>query len=144
MSTDTTRQTIDGYLEALLSFGDFGRFMSDNVSVTFMGTDRQVTGREAACGLITFVHAVAFKTAIRVKDVVYGERSAMLEAEFVGTHIAEFEGVPASHRHVRVPYAVSYDVEDGLVTALRIYFPLDLLMRQITGASQPVAATVGA
>jgi hypothetical protein len=139
MSIDTTRHAIDGYLEALLSCGDFGRFMSDDVTVTFMGTDRQAAGREAACGLITFVHALAFKTAIRVNDVVYGERRAMLEAEFVGTHIAEFEGVAASHRHVRVPYAVVYDVDDQLITALRIYFPLDLLMRQIAGASEAVS-----
>lgn len=57
----------------------------------------------------------------------------MLEAEFVGTHVGEFEGVSATGRAVRVPYAVAYDLEDGKITSLRLYFPLELLPRQING-----------
>jgi hypothetical protein len=142
MSTESTRQALDGYLEALLSFGDFGRFMTDDVTVAFMGTDRVIQGRAAAEQLITFVHAVAFKTAIQIKGVACGDGHAMLEAEFVGTHIGEFEGVPASNRHVRVPYAAAYDVEGGRITVLRLYFPLEQLMRQIRVVEEPAAAAV--
>ena len=89
--------------------------------------------------LIAFMHTQAFSTAVRVKGVVYGDRQAMLEADFVGTHVGAFEGIPASHRNVRVPYAVAYDVEDPGIKALRLYFPMDQLLRQI-GAGEAVAA----
>ena len=59
----------------------------------------------------------------------------------VGTHIGVFEGIPASQRHVRVPYAVAYDVEDAGIRALRLYFPMDQLLRQI-GAEEAVGARV--
>jgi steroid delta-isomerase-like uncharacterized protein len=131
MSTARTRETMQHYAEALLSSGDFGRYLADDVTLVFMGADRRVQGRDAVRQLITFIHEVAFRTAIEVKSVLCDGTRAAIEAEFVGTHIAEFEGVPASHRDVRLPYAVSYDVEDGLITSLRLYFALDELLRQI-------------
>ena len=135
-------RTLDAYLQALLSFGDYSRFLGEDVIVTFMGTDRTVRGRAAARQLIDFIHAQAFKTAIKVNTIVCGEAQALVEAEFVGTHIGDFEGVPASHRHVRVPYAVVYDVANRQITALRIYFPLDLLLRQLAGVTEDARQTV--
>lgn len=141
MSVETTRHLIESYAQALLSAGDYARFFSEDVTLTLQGTDRAVSGREAVRQLITFMHTQAFKTDIRVKGVVYGERQAMLEADFVGTHIGVFEGVPASLRDVHVSYAVAYDVDASGITALRLYFPMDQLMRQI-GAGERVAETV--
>ena len=133
MTTESTRQILEAYLEALLSFGNYTRLMTEDVTVSFMGTDRTVVGRDAARQLIDFVHQQAFKTAVKVNTVVCGDSHALVEAEFVGTHIGNFEGVPASHRHVRVPYAAAYDLEDGRIKALRLYFPIELLLRQISG-----------
>ena len=144
MPIATTREVLDAYLERLLSFGDYSRHMSEDVSVTFVGTERAVRGRDAARQLIDFVHAQAFKTAIRIKTTLCGESQALVEAEFVGTHIGEFEGVPASYRHVRVPYAVVYDVARGEITAVRVYFPLDNLFRQIAGATDDARQSVSA
>ena len=131
MTTEQTRKTMEGYAEALLSSGDFARYLAEDVTVRFMGTDRVVCGREAARGLITFVHEVAFRTDVQIKALVCDGVRAAIEAEFVGTHIGEFEGVPASHRAVRLPYSVGYDVENERITNLRLYFPLGELMRQI-------------
>ena len=139
MSAETTRQLIDGYAQALLSGGDYARFFSEEVTLILQGTDRAVSGREAVRQLITFMHTQAFKTDIRVKNVLYGERQAMLEADFVGTHIGVFEGIPASQREVHVSYAVAYDVDASGITALRLYFPMDQLMRQIV-AGEAVGA----
>ena len=138
MSAETTRRTMEPYIHALLSSGDYARFLDEDVMLTFMGTDRAVSGRDAVREFITFVHTQAFETDIKVKRLVCGDGEAFVEAEFVGTHIAAFEGVPASHRPVRVPYAAAYDVKDTGITALRLYFPLDQLMRQI-GAQEMVA-----
>jgi hypothetical protein len=139
MSAESTRKIIDEYVQALLSSGDYARYLTDDVTLTLEGTDRAVSGREAVCQLIAFMHTQAFRTSVRVKGVVYGDRQAMLEADFVGTHVGAFEGIAASHRDVRVPYAVAYDVETAGIKALRLYFPMDQLLRQI-GAGETVAA----
>ena len=139
MTTEQTRQTLQAYAEALLSFGDYGRYLADNVTMTFMGTERAISGRNAVCGAIKHMHETAFSSAINVGIVVCGEGEAMLEAEFVGTHIGEFEGVAPQLRAVKVPYSVAYTLADGKITALRLYFPFELLMRQITAAKTQAA-----
>ena len=140
MSAESTRKIIDAYAQALLSSGDYARYLTEDVTLTLEGTDRAVSGREAVCQLIAFMHTQAFRTDVRVKGIVYGDSQAMLEADFVGTHVGTFEGIPASHRNVRVPYAVAYDVDAAGIKALRLYFPMDQLLRQI-GAGDRVEAT---
>jgi predicted ester cyclase len=140
MSAESTRTILDSYAQALLSFGDFARYLTEDVTLTIEGTDRAVSGREAVRQMITFMHTQAFKTNIQVKGVAYGDGYAMLEAEFVGTHVGAFEGIPATHRSVRVPYAVAYDVNSAGISALRLYFPMDALMRQIGAADREAAA----
>ena len=135
MSTERTRETMQGYVEALLSSGDFARYLAGDVVLEFMGTDRKVQGREQVRQLITFVHEQAFRTAVEVKSLVCDGDRAAAEVEFVGTHIAEFEGIPASHRAVRLPYTVAYDVDDDGIRSLRLYFPLEELLRQIGTAA---------
>lgn len=142
MSIEQTRQTLTTYLDELLSFGDFARCFTEDVTVTFMGTDRVIKGREAARATITFVHQQAFRTHITAGPLLYGDANAILEARFQGTHIGEFEGVPATRREVDVPYAAAYDLRGDRIAALRLYFPLELLMRQITGVAQNVAQAV--
>ena len=55
-----------------------------------------------------------------------------VEADFAGTHSGEFAGVPPTGRPVRVPYSVVYDLRDERISALRSYFPMSLLMDQLT------------
>ena len=138
MTTEQTRDTMQAYADALLSFGDFGRYLSDDVTMTFMGTDRSIAGRDAVCQTIRFFHEQAFSSAIEVKSLLCGGSESMLEAEFIGTHIGEFEGIKPQLKAVRVPYSVAYSLAGGRITALRLYFPLDQLIRQLTanGASQ--------
>jgi hypothetical protein len=140
MTTEQTRETMKGYTEALLAFGDYGRYLSDDVTMKFMGTDREVTGYEAVRQAIDFFHETAFTSAIEVKSLLCGDGEAILEAEFIGIHIGEFEGVAATLRPVRVPYSVAYTLAGGRIAALRLYFPFELLMRQLAGIETPVAA----
>ena len=41
------------------------------------------------------------------------------------------DGQPTG-RTVKVPYSVVYDLRDGQISALRIYFPMSLLVEQLT------------
>src|SRR5687767_3471594 len=103
------------YLDALLSFEDISPYLSDDVTMTFMGRDRVVAGRDAVCQTIKFVHEQAFSSAITVKTVLNGEGEAMLEAEFIGTHIGEFEGIKPQLKAVRVPYSAAYTLAKGRI-----------------------------
>jgi predicted ester cyclase len=73
--------------------------------------------------------------------VLVDERGAAAEAVFVGTHTGEFAGVSATGNAVRVSYSVFYDLEGGTITALRIYMPLDQLLRQLRGEPEAGVAS---
>lgn len=132
MATAATQQTIDNYLKALLSFGNYAEYLADDITLKFMGTDMEIAGIEGVRQFIDLVHQEAFRTDIQVKKVAYSENTALLELDFRGTHIGEFQGVSATDREVSVPYAAAYDLERDKIKALRLYFPLELLMSQIT------------
>ena len=132
MTTSQTRETMQAYADAFLSFGDYGRYLADEVTMTFMGTDRRIEGRDAVQQALTHVHEEAFSSAIEVKSLICGDAEASIEAEFIGTHIGEFEGLKLGLRAVRVPYSVGYSLAGGRITALRMYFPFELLRRQIS------------
>ena len=55
----------------------------------------------------------------------------MLEADFVGKHIGEFAGIPATNRDVQVPLCVVYDLDNNQITQGRIYFEMPALFQQL-------------
>jgi predicted ester cyclase len=131
MSADQVRQTMDGYMEALIARGDYGRFFADDIAFSIVGTDQQLTGAQGAEQAIRFIHQVAFDARPELVNLVLGERGAAAEAVFAGTHIGEFAGIPATGNAVRVPYSVFYELDGAAITALRIYLPMDQLIEQM-------------
>jgi len=129
----TERQVMQDYLDALVKRADFAAYFTDDVVATFEGTDQRADGREAAEQLIRYVHEGAFDARPELKSLLTDEGSAAIEADFVGTHAGEFGGLAATGRAVRVPYSVVYDLRGDRISALRIYFPMSLLMEQISG-----------
>ncbi len=144
MSAEQVRETMQGYVEALLARGDYGRFFADDIEFEVVGTGQRSRGAEPAEQAIRSLHEVAFDAAPEVANVLVDDHGAAAEATFVGTHIGEFSGIPATGNPVRVPYSVFYDVDGGTITALRIYLAMDQLVAQIhaparTGSTQPSA-----
>lgn len=127
------RQVMQDYLDALVKRADYGAYFTDDVVATFEGTDQRADGREAAEQLIRYVHEGAFDARPELKNLFTDEGKAAIEADFVGTHAGEFGGLAATGRMVRVPYSVVYDLRGDRISALRIYFPMSLLMEQISG-----------
>jgi predicted ester cyclase len=111
---------------------DFPAYFTDDVVATFEGTDQRADGRQAAAQLIRYVHEGAFDARMELKNLLTDEGKAAIEADFAGTHTGEFAGIPATSRAVRVPYSVIYDLRGDRISALRIYFPMSLLMQQLT------------
>jgi predicted ester cyclase len=129
---------MESYVRALQERGDYGRFFADRIQFSIAGTDQAASGAEGTEQMIRFMHEVAFDAQPEIVNLVCGDRGAAIEAVFVGTHIGEFAGVPASGNAVRQPYSVLYDVGDDGITALRIYMSVEALIGQIS-----VPATVG-
>ncbi len=131
MSAEEIRETMQAYVEVLRARGDYGRFFSDDIAFEIVGTDQRARGAEATEQAIRFMHEVAFDAVPEVTNVLVDNHGAAGEAIFVGTHVGEFAGIPATGNPVRVPYSVFYDLDAGRITALRIYMPMDQLVSQI-------------
>jgi predicted ester cyclase len=129
--TEQTRSIMTAYLDALVARGDYGRHFADTVTFTMMDTGEITRGREPVVGLIDYLHTQAFDATVVVKRLVVDGSQAVLEAEFTGTHTGEFAGIAPTERPVKLPYAVGYDIDGYAITALRIYLPMDALIRQI-------------
>jgi predicted ester cyclase len=140
MSAQQIRETMQQYAEVLLARGDYGQFFDDEIEFEVMGTEPQTRGAQAAEQAIRFLHEVAFDAKPEITNLVVDDHGAAAEAWFVGTHTGEFSGVNASGKPVRVPYSVFYDIEADKIKSLRIYMPMDQLLAQIRGATEPGAA----
>jgi len=128
----TERQVMQDYLDALVNRADYPAYFTDDVAATFEGTDQRADGRDAAGQLIRYVHQGAFDARPELKNLLTDDGKAAIEADFAGTHTGEFAGIPATGRAVRVPYSVLYDLRGDQISALRIYFPMSLLIDQLT------------
>jgi steroid delta-isomerase-like uncharacterized protein len=135
MSVEATESTIRQYLDALLNGGDFASFFTDDVVWTTMETGDQVRGRQEVADFISSLHSQLFDGSPELVDATFGDGVAGLEAVFVGTHIAEFAGVPATRTEVRLPYSMFYELSDDKITTLRAYFPITVLVQQLQEAA---------
>ena len=142
MTDKTTRAVMDEYLDALLHGSDFGRFFAPDVVWTTMETGEEVRGRDAVRDLIRGLHGQAFHAQPELVTLLTGDTTAMVEAVFVGTHVGDFAGLPATGMQVRWPYSMAYDVAAGSITALRAYFPMTALRSQLAAAGSSVSAQV--
>jgi steroid delta-isomerase-like uncharacterized protein len=131
MSVEATTKTMRTYLDALLARGDFADYFSEEVTWTTIGIQQTMQGRQPVRDFLIWMHTQAFDAHPKVKTLVVGDGHAALEADFVGTHIGEFLGMPATGKPVDVPYCVVYDLQDDKITALRAYIPMDLFAQQL-------------
>ena len=129
---DDRRQMMQDYLEAFAKGADFGQYFTSDVVLTVMGTDQRAVGREAAEQQTRNMYERAFDARIEVRNLLVDDDKAAVEADFAGTHIGEFAGIVPAGRAVRVPYSVVYDLRDGQISALRVYFPMSMLAEQLT------------
>src|SRR5689334_23362923 len=94
MSVGTTRLTMDGYLKALVSGGDFASFFADDVVWETPETGERIVGRQAVRDFIVKFHREMFDARPELKNLVVAEGAAFIEADFVGMHTGEFAGIP--------------------------------------------------
>jgi ketosteroid isomerase-like protein len=131
MSVERTQATMTAYFRDLLNGGPYAQHFAEDVVVTVMWSDQVARGRDAAKQLIDYLHQQAFEAKPVLRGMLVGEGQALAEADFVAKHTGEFAGIAATGREVTMPYCVVYDLADDKITALRLYFPMDVLLHQI-------------
>ncbi len=126
------RAMMETYIRELIDRGAFGRHFTPDVTFSVEGTDLAAAGAAQVEQTIRLMHEQLFDAHPVLKSLLVDGHRAALEAEFIGTHTGEFAGIPATGRHVSVPYSVVYDLRDGKIAALRIYLPMNALVAQLT------------
>ena len=131
MSVEETRAVLMPYLESHHS--DVSA-MADDVVFRNMATGDEASGPEGVRAMLDFFYHVAFDADAETRNIVIGEGIGVVEGVFVGTHIGEFAGVPATGKEVRVPLAVIYDVRAGKIVEGRVYFESPAFFAQVGAA----------
>jgi steroid delta-isomerase-like uncharacterized protein len=128
MSSEKTRSVVTKYLESKHS--DIS-MMADDVVFKNMATGEEHHGPDAVLQMLNYVYHVAFDADAELKNLIIEDSKAVLEADFIGKHIGEFAGIPATNKNVRVPLCVVYDLENDKIKRGRIYFEVPALMAQL-------------
>ncbi len=128
MSIESTRDTMQRYLTS--QHGDVS-MMAKDVTFTIMATGQEHHGPAAVQDMLNYFYHIAFNATATTRVTLFGENNAMVEGDFVGKHIGEFAGIPATSKDVRVPICVVYDLSNNQITSGRVYFEMPALLQQL-------------
>jgi steroid delta-isomerase-like uncharacterized protein len=128
MTIESTREVMTQYFNS--EHSDVS-VMAEDVVFTIMATGQQHHGPEGVLRMLHYFYRMAFDATAETNNVIFADGKAVLEGDFVGRHIGEFAGIPATNKDVRVPIAVIYDLENDLITQGRVYFEMPALMQQL-------------
>jgi steroid delta-isomerase-like uncharacterized protein len=128
MSIEITREVITKYLNSKHS--DMS-MMAEDVVFTNMATGQEHRGPEGVLQMLNYIYHIAFDADAETKNTIFANDKAVLEADFVGKHIGEFAGIPATNKQVRIPLCVVYDLEEDKIKRGRVYFEMPVLFRQL-------------
>jgi steroid delta-isomerase-like uncharacterized protein len=128
MSVESTRETIMKYFNS--EHGDVS-MMADDVVFTVMATGDEFKGPQGVLGMLNYFYHGVFEATAETKNLVIADGQAVVEGDFVGKHVGEFAGVPATGKDVRVPLCVVYDLEGDKIARGRIYFETPAFLAQV-------------
>lgn len=128
MSIEKTRETMLHYFNS--EHSDVS-MMAKDVVFTIMATGQEHHTPEGVMGMLNYFYHIAFEATATTRGTLFGESNAMFEGDFVGKHIGEFAGVPATGKDVNVPICVVYDLENNLIKRGRVYFEMPALLAQL-------------
>jgi steroid delta-isomerase-like uncharacterized protein len=107
------------------------RYVTDDAVFINKATGERFEGRESIGKMLQFFYHIAFDAHAEPSNVFVTEDRAVAEGLFMGKHIGEFAGIPATGKIVSVPLCVTYNLENGLIKEARIYMMGDVLIRQL-------------
>ena len=120
------QKTLDAWIET-----HDVQYVTDDAVFTFPASGQESRGKEAIREMIQYFYHTAFDAKAEKINTIVTETKALGEGYFVGKHIGDFNGIPATNRDVRVPFCVSFEFRDGLISKARVYLLGDVLMQQL-------------
>src|SRR5438105_2702762 len=126
MSVENTRTVMEAYLH-----GHDASAVAEDAVFTIMDTGQEHKGRDAIQGMLNYFYSVAFDAEAKTKNLIIADNQAVLEADFVGKHIGNFGGIPATGKEVKVPLCVVYDIEGKAIRRGRVYWEFETFQRQV-------------
>ena len=126
-SVEQTRQVLEAYWK-----NHDSKYVAEDAVFTMLPTGEEIRGRAAIAKHLEEFYSGALTAHAEVVNAVFSENKGLLEAVVVGKHTGTFAGIAATGRDVRVPLAVSYDLENGMIKRARIYLMLNVLLGQIS------------
>ena len=125
--TETTRRVLESYWTE-----HDPNHVAEDAVFSMMPTGEEYHGRDdIAKHLAAFYHGSLTARADVVSSMFDGNKG-LLEAMVVGKHTGDFAGIPATGRDVKVPLAVSYEMEGDKIKRARIYLMANVLFAQIS------------
>lgn len=121
MSIDSTRVALLRYLHTQHS--DNSALTKDAV-FTIMATGHQYRGHTAILSIADQFYYVDLTAVITVRVALFGEETAMVEADFKGWRIGAVEGVIATGESISIPLCVVYELEQDRIQRGRVYTTL--------------------
>ena len=128
MSIESTRAVMTRYLASDHSDASM---MADDVAFTIMATGQEHRGPKGVLQMLDYFYRVAFAADAEIENTIFADGKAAVEAQFVGRHIGEFAGIPATNKQVRVPLCVVYDLTGDRISRGRVYFEMPALLQQL-------------
>lgn len=128
MSIESTRKVMTQYFDS--EHADVS-MMADDVVFIIMATGQENKTPEGVLGMLNYFYQIAFDATAEASNTFFADGKALWEGIFIGTHIGEFAGVPATRKEVRVPLCVVYDLENDQIVRGRVYFEMPALMAQL-------------
>jgi steroid delta-isomerase-like uncharacterized protein len=128
MSGEKTREVINKWIDSQHTDTSI---LADDVVFISMNTREEDRGPEGVSQSLNYIYHVAFDARFEVRNLIVDGGIGVAEADFVGEHIGEFAGIPPTHKHVRVPLCVVYEVEDEKIMRARIYFEMPAMLEQL-------------
>ena len=128
MSLETTKKVMMKYFNA--DHEDVS-MMAPDVTFTTMADGQETKSPEGVLQMLNYFYHIAFDATAEQRNLLFSEENAVWEGEFVGKHIGEFAGIPATGKQVRVPLCIVYDIQNEQLKRARIYLEVPALMHQL-------------
>jgi steroid delta-isomerase-like uncharacterized protein len=105
--------------------------MAEDVVFILMATGQEYRGCEGVSQMSEYFYRDAFDAWAESSKLIVADGIAVFEGDFVGEHIGEFAGIPATNKSVRVPLCMVNDLENDEIKRGRIYFEMPILVQQL-------------
>jgi steroid delta-isomerase-like uncharacterized protein len=128
MTIENIREKVQRYFDS--EHSDVS-MMAEDVVFTVMATGQEHHGREGVQGMLNYFYHIAFDASANSRITLIAENSAFWEGDFIGKHIGEFAGIPATGKDVHVPLCIVYDLEKDEIKRGRVYFEMPALFEQL-------------